>query len=467
MDITSFLNPNMFKKIELLPPDALKYLLKQIDNMSDEHPKKRKMSRIADIATKTLVKQGELQETKVRQYNLRRYFYLPFSRILFNGILDETQPGRLSRHSMGRIWNYLQFKLMPEEVQEFEASFNVAVQQKETKKARIIVNEFNRLAGQKLEEVIENCKDDEREWARFSMTIGDKLVAEEAKELAYYLQNTAEVEKAIKFFATDIVDLSGTTLSKITNEVLKIKQNQPKMFPIYIGLLIDCLKHPAHILRIIIKHYRIDDASAAAKCDLSILGDILLFNAKIELNIFIEDSNSQEKHEQYLQHYINYATIIMGLEREFEVSPISSWGKEIIELKAAAAESLEKDIMTCPRLLKDVLGRYQKIADGIPVKNPEEAEIGKLNASIFLLQGVKNHIAAASCNAVFSENYQKCEQFINVFSTAIVEQMRRESAKNRQALLVYLQISAGLIKIIKDPEQADVYLKSGLLAIRE
>ncbi|MBL1240348.1 MAG: hypothetical protein COB13_000745 [OCS116 cluster bacterium] len=467
MDVSNFLNPKMYKKIELLPPEALKYLLKQVESMPDSHPEKQKMLRIADIATKTLIKQGELEEAEKRKYNLKRYFYLPFSRILFDGEMDQRQIGRISRHSMEKIWSYLETQLMTTEVDELEQSFNAAVRQKEMKKARIIVNEFNRLAGQRLEEIIEKCKDNEKEWTRFSGAIGSKLVAREAEELSYYLQNIDEVEKALKFFAGEIPDLAGNVLSKITNEMIRIKEAQPKIFPLYITLLIDSLKRPSHVLRVIQKYYRIDDASSAAKCDLSILGDILLFNAKVNLHNFISSENSQENHEQHLQYYVNYASIILGIEREFDVSPISSWGKEIIGLKTRAADALEEDILTCPRLLTSVLGRYQKIADGKPATEPDQFDIDELNASVYLLHGIKLYIEAASCHAMFTESYRKCVQFIDIFSVAIVEQMRRVSNENKKALLVYLDISTGLIKIIKDPEQADVYHKGGLLAVRD
>ena len=71
---------------------------------------------------------------------------------------------------------------------------------KEVKKAKIIVNEFNRLVGQKLEEVVKACRKDEREWRRLSMALGSKVIALDAEELSYYLQNIPEIEKAIKYF---------------------------------------------------------------------------------------------------------------------------------------------------------------------------------------------------------------------------------------------------------------------------
>lgn len=466
MDVSNFLNPKMYKKIELLPPEALKYLLKQVENMPDDHPEKDKMLRIADIATKTLIKQGELEAPEKRKYNLKRYFYLPFSRILFDGEVDQRQEGRISRHSMEKIWNYLETQLMPTEIDELEISFNAAVRQKEMKKAKIIVNEFNRLAGQKIEEIVKNCKDNEREWGRFSGAIGGKIVALEAEELAYYLQNVEEVEKALKFFAIEIPDLSGNVLAKITNEVMRVKQQQPKLFPFYITLLIDSLKRPSHILRVIQKYYRIDDASAAAKCDLSLLGDILIFNAKVNLSNFEVSENNHETHVQHLEYYQNYAKIILGLEREIDVSPISSWGKEIIHMKTQAADALEKDILASPQLMTKILGRYQKIANGKPVKEPDQLEIDELNSSIYLLHGIKLYIEAASCHAMFAESYRKCEEFIDIYSVSIVELLRRENDQNKKSLLVYLDISTGLIKITKDPEQADIYHKGGLLAAR-
>lgn len=466
MDVTNFLDPKMYKKIELLPPEALKYLLKQVESMPEDHPEKQKMLRIADIATKTLIKQGELEAPEKRKFNLKRYFYLPFGRILFDADIDQRQVGRISRHSMENIWNYLESQLMSQEIDELELSFNVAVRKKAMKKAKIIVTEFNRLAGQKLEEVIEKYKDDEKEWSRFSAAIGSRLIAREAEELAYYLQNIEEVEKAHKAFTIEIPDLSGKVLAKITNEVMKIKEQQPKMFPFYITLLIDTLKHPSHILRVIQKYYRIDDASAAAKCDLSLLGEILIFNAKVSLSNFTASENNQKNHEQHLEHYLNYAKIILGLEREFDVSPISSWGKDIINMKTQAADALEGDILACPKLLTSVLGRYQKISDGKPIKAPNQLEIDELNSSIYLLHGIKLHIQAASCHVAFSESYRKCKEFIDVFSEAIVELIRRENVENKKTLLAYLQISTDLIRIIKDPAQAELYYKGGQLAVQ-
>lgn len=458
----------MHKKIPHLPPEALKYLLKQIKNMPADQPDKNKMLRIAEIARKTLDEQAnEVAQVEHRKYNLKRYFYLPFNRILFDGDVDGRQVGRISRKSMEKIWKYLENQLMPVEVTDLEKAFNTAVKAKEMKKAKIIVNEFNRLAGQKLEEIILKCKDNEREWARFSMSIGSRLVAREAEELSFYLQNIPEVEKALKFFAGEIPELTGNILSKITNEMIKIKESQPQIFPIYITLLINSLKRPAHVLRVIQKYYRIDDASSAAKCDLAILGDILLFNAKINAQNFNVNVNNRENKQEHLGYYVGYAQIIMGIEREFDVSPISSWGKEIIDLKTKVSVGLEKDIMTGPRMLKNVLGRYQKLAEGIATPAPDSVEIDELNASIYLIHGIRPYISAASCSAVFSENYSKSVQFIDVFSVAIVEQIRREAPANKKRFLPYLEIATDLIKIIKDPNQAEVYHKGGLLALRD
>lgn len=468
MDITNFLNPKMYQKIPLLPPEALKYLLKQINEMPDSQPEKQKMLKIADMARKTLVeREQESQQTERRKYSLKRYFYLPFNRILFDGEIGKRQAGRISRNSMEKIWHYIETHLMPNELTDLEGAFKTAIEAKDMKKAKIVVNEFNRLAGQKLEEIINKCKDDDREWARFSMTIGNKLVAREAEELSYYLQNTGEVEKALKFFAGEIADLSGSILTKITNEMIRVREADPKIFPIYVTLLVAALKRPSHVLRVIQKHYRIDDASAAAKCDLSILGETLLFNAAVNAHNFVEIKNSRKNQKEYLAYYVDFANVILGIEREFDVSPISSWGKEIIELKSEISAGLERDILASPQLLRTVLGRYQKISDGMAVENPDQAEIDDLNASVYLLYGIKSYIAATSCSAVYAENYTKCVQFIEVFSVAIVEQMRRETSENKINLMIYLGISTDLIRIIKDSEQADIYHKSGLLAAKE
>lgn len=464
MDFSSFLNPKMHKKIGLLPPEALKYLLKQIDNMPDDQPEKKKMRVIADIAAKTLEKKTEPAE--MRRYNIQRYFYLPFSKMLFDGVLDRRESGRISRDSMAYIWEYMRLKLMPDEVEELEQSFSQAVRDKEMKKAKIIVGEFNRLAGQKLQEVIDKCKDNDKEWARFAMVIGNKLVARDAEELSYYLQNGSEIEKAVKLFPDEIEDLSGAALSKITNEIVKVKETMPRLLPVYASMLITALKHPAHVLRLIQKYYRIDDASAAAKCDLAVLGEILLFNAKIAAHNFVESKKNQNSREKYLNYYRDYADVVLGIEREFDVSSISSWGKEIIGLKEQVSEALEKDILACPRQLKTILGRYQQIVDSIAAKEPTEAEITELNRCVYLLHGVKNYIAATSCNTIYQENYAKCVQFIEVFSVGVVEQIRRDTQSNKKAFLIYLEISTDLLKIIKSEEEAELYHKGSLLAIK-
>lgn len=169
MDLNSFLDPKMQQKIALLPPQALKYLLKQISDMPDDQPERHKMQRIAEIAMAALNKQaGTTKKPEQRDYSLKRYFYLPFNKLLFDGELDRRQSGRISRNSMEKIWNYIENKLMPTEVEELELAFKVAIQAKEMKKARIIINEFNRLAGQKLEEVITKCRSNDREWSHFA-----------------------------------------------------------------------------------------------------------------------------------------------------------------------------------------------------------------------------------------------------------------------------------------------------------
>lgn len=457
----------MFKKISLLPPEALKYLLKQIETMPDEQPDKHKMLKIADIARKALKKLDDLtKDEEKRQFNIRRYFYLPFNKIIFSGDLDRRQAGRVSRDSMRKIWDYIETKLMPDEVDELEMAFKASIQAKQMKKAKIIVNEFNRLAGQKLKSVISKCRDNDREWARFAMVIGNKKVARDAEELSEYLQNTEELENIMKFFSVEIPDLSGNVLNRITKETLKIKENTPHLFPFYAATLIDSLKHPAHVLRVIQKHYRIDDASAAASCDLAILGNILLFNAQIGANNFIKSTEETDSPEQYLEHYRQYSDIILGLEREFDVSTNSSWGKQIIQLKENISEALKKHIISCPSQLKNILGRYQMVVDGVVSRNPTTREIEQLKRSVYMLHGIRNYIAATSSNAIFRDYYPKCLQFIDVYSVGIVEQIRRGSIEKKNKLLPYLEISGELIKIVKDEQQAAVYLKGGMLAMR-
>lgn len=467
MDIKTFLNPKMYEKISLLPPEALQYLLKQIEAMPDDQPEKQKMLRIAEIAQKTLNERSETAKTSERrEYNIKRYFFLPFNKILFSGELDKRQAGRISRGSMNKIWEYIEHKLMPNELEELEMSFKAAIVAKEMKKAKIIVNEFNRLAGQKLETVITECRKNDREWSRFAMIIGNKMVARDAEELAHYLQNVDEIEKALKVFSKEITDLSGNILTSVTNELIKIKENLPRLLPIYVALLIGSLKHPAHVLRVIQKYYRIDDASSAAKCDLSLLGEILMFNAQINANNFTSNKVSKSNRSEQLKFYINYADVILGLEREFDVSPISSWGKEIIELREKVSHSLQRYILICPKMLKDVLGRYQLVVDGIATNDPSKKESDELNGCVYLLHGIKNYMAATSCNAVYRESYAKCLRFIEVYSVGVVEQMRRDKSGKNKTLFSYLEISSELIKIVKSDEQADVYLKGGMLAIR-
>lgn len=468
MDITSFLNPKMYKKVSLLPPEALQYLLKQIDVMPDDLPEKQKMLRIAEIAKQTLRELEENDETpKITEYNIKRFFYLPFNKIIFEGDLDQRQVGRIARNSMDKIWEYIETKLMPNELAELETAFNAAIHAKEMKKAKIIINEFNRLAGQKLGAVIAGCRNNDREWSRFAMVIGNKMVARDAEDLSHYLQNVDEIEKAIKMYSQEIAELNGNILINITNQVVKVKEEKPKLFSIHVALLIDSLKHPAHILRVIQKYYRIDDASSAAKCDLSLLGEMLLFNAQIGANNFISSKTNKNTRAQHLEYYRIYADIILGLEREFVVSPISSWGKEIIELREKVSTSIQRDILACPKLLKDILGRYQLVVDGVSTSDPSKKEIDELVGCVHLLHGIKNYMAATACNAIYRDSFAKCLQSIDVYSVGIVEQMRRDQTSNKKALFTYLEISTDLIKIIKGAERADLYRKGGMLAIRD
>ncbi len=465
MDVKNFLNPKMYNKIPLLPPEALKYLLTEINNLSDNDVDRKQMLRIADIAKKALEKHAAGEQQK-KQYNLKRYFFLPFEKIIFTGSLKEKQAGRISKNSMEAIWDYIQKKLMPSELDEFEMAFKNAIQQKEMKKAKTIINEFNRLAGQKLEEIIKKCRNDDREWRRFIMVIGDETIALDAEELAYYLQSIPEIEMALKLFGVKIAELNGNSLNKIIAEVNKIKDKKPKLLPFYVALLVGCLKQPEHSLRIIQKFYRINDASSAAKCDLSIIGDILLFNAKIYATNFTGSYNSNQNPEETLEYYKHYANIILGIERELDISPISSWGKNIIELRLQVSDALSKIIISSPRLIKKVLGKYQTNSGNVIVKPPHQREIDELNNNVFLLYGIKNYIAASSCNATYTEGLKEAVHLINLLSVAVVEMMRRENVENQKTLLGYLDISKDLIEIIKDENQANIYHKGGLLAMR-
>ncbi len=457
----------MFNKISTLPPEALKYILNEIENLSDDDVEKQQLMRIAKFAKKTLGElDKEVMEVRKKSFNIQRYFFLPFEKLLFTGDPTHKQDGCVSRHSMNKIWAYIQSNLLSEEVKQFEASFNLAVKQKEIKKAKTIINEFNRLVGQKLEESISIFKQNDRDWRRFVMLIGDDIAAQDAEELCYYLQNIPAIEKATKYLSNEIVELNGNSLVSMTEEFINVKQQDAKLLPFYVTLLISQLKRPEHALRIIQKYYRIDDASAASKCDLSVIGEILIFNAEIYANNFSDPKKSSEPGKQRLYQYTSYAKIVLGFEREFDVSPISSWGKKIIDLRKTASSTLSKDIVTCPRLIKQVLGNYQTVRNGVIASAPDQMEINKLYDSLIVFHGVKNFIAATSCNAIYNESYKTVMQFIEVLSVSIVDTMRKESHQNQQILLKYLEIATEMLKIIKDEDQASVYYKSGTLAIR-
>ncbi|NRA85856.1 MAG: hypothetical protein HRU28_00380 [Rhizobiales bacterium] len=466
MDIKSFLNPKMYKKIGLLPPEALKYLLAQIEEMPNDEPDKPHMLRIAEIAKKTLMTHENNTQTK-KTYNLQRYFFLPFEKIIFSGELDQKLPGRISRTSMKNIWDYVCEQLIPNDIGEYEMAFKVSIQKKEVKKAKIIVNEFNRLVGQKLEEVVKACRKDEREWRRLGMALGSKVIALDAEELSYYLQNIPEIEKAIKYFADEIIDLSGKQLVSITNDITKIKDEKPSLFPFYVTLLIGSLKYSEHSMRIIQKYYRIDDASAASKSDLSLLGEGLIFNAKIHANNFETAFKNKQEGSVLLRHYQEYAKVILGLERELEISPISSWGKDIIALRSKISININQTITNCPKLIKNVLGKYQNIVGDVIAEPPIQFEIDELINCVELFYGIKNYIAASSCNAAYSSNFSRVIQSIELLSEAIVEQLRRECLSNQKILLQYLEIATILLRIIKSSEEAQIYKKGGLLAIRD
>lgn len=463
MDITKFLKPEMVGKITHLPPEALKYLLKQIDEMPDDNPLKPKMLKISEIANKTLSEQKrKSQPVEKRQFNIRRYFYLPLNRILFDGDLEVRENGAISRFSMEKIWFYILTKLMTEEAEEFEQAFKAAMQEKKMKKAKLVVSGFNVLVGEKLEAVIKQHKGNERDWSRFAMIIGNKSIAEDAEDISYYLQNISEVEQALKFFPAEIEELNGGRLAITTDEIIRVKKTQPRMLGFYISLLINSLKQPAHALRIIKKYYRIDHASAASQCDLAIIGEMVLFSARVNVHNFTMCVFDDQKKEKKLDYYTTYANIVLGMEREFDVSPFSEWGKKIIELKKSVSEALEIEIKTSPSLVKNVLGAYQKTG----ITAPDQFDIDELNDCVRLLHGIKNYISASLCNASYAENYLRAEKSIATFSNAIVDLLGREKPKRQQELLPYLDIAADLIGIIKGSEQAELYRKSGLRSLR-
>ena len=467
MDITKFLEPKMFKKISHLPPEALKYLLTQISDMSPDTPERPQMLKIAELATKTLADQEKkLLPPEKRKYNLRRYFYLPFAKILFDGNLDERKAGMISRFAMEKIWFFILLKLMPDEIDEFELSFRMAVLEKEMKRAKIVVNEFNRLAGQKLNEIIVSSKQDYKEWTRFTMIIGNENIAADAEDLSFYLQNMRDVETALKFFPDEITELNGNYLHKATDEMLRLKKELPAFLPLYISLMLNSLKYPAHALRIILKYYRIDNASAAAQCDLAIIGEMILFKARVAANNFVTCEFDKKKPHKKLEYYKDYANIVLGVEREYDISAISSWGRDIIELRTQVSTELEKNITALGRQLKSTLGGFQKIPSGKAAAIPDPFDVVELTNNLHLLHGLKNYISASLCSAIYTEHYKRALGSIELYSKSIVELLRNEVGNKRNALFPYLELATELISIIKDESQAAIYHKGGLLAAK-
>ncbi len=399
-----------------------------------------------------------------------RKFCEPFEDMLTGMSASEKQAGRINRNSVSPVWNWLNTRLMPEELPQLATKLEQSLERGNTEDAGKLLGIFYQKISQALEQAIAavDDMDAERERRRLEAMLGGPQVLADAREMAIALSIADKIEAIKKELPETIIEFNGEILKycvKLYEKFLVEASDNPEIF---ISIIMKRLKRKGQVLRLAKKIICKDDEALIAQTPHGIAGEILLFDMEATAEQLAASINRHDLASTVLFSVRQFHILAKGMTSEVRIDMKGKWGMRLVKVRKHVTDLLEREISVVPRLIRQALlgkksiGKKKKPA--IPAAKIDPLDMVEAVRALKILVGVQFLSEQISLNATITKFIKEVKQYLDSITERNISLIKEETGQSRKRAIESLEGTVKLVRIIQGDDMAELITRRGQAA---
>jgi hypothetical protein len=300
-----------------------------------------------------------------------RLFFSPVMPFVIDDNPARKHPGRIARHSLERIWQWIARDLAPQQTSIF--ADEVSSRAGEPADLEALARSFQDRIGRAVYEALAAARNDPKAERQLVGRIGTPRGLDEAREIAAILEVRDPLAALAKRLPPSIGNLSDHQLDN-----MKALLDQASVRPLFLHavlLVMSRLAAPWQLIRLATKAAGTDDSDRVAESRYAVTISAVL--AEMEAMVWRLDAVLKAADFQSIGRLLkDIHDTARGLRTEINLAVDSAWARQLAALRSEVSKRLGAQIESTPGKVRRLLRPPRQVGRETVIDPADTAEIG-------------------------------------------------------------------------------------------
>jgi len=408
-----------------LPPQAQALLMREFERAIERGEDTTVATFVLEQLRK-VVRRTDQGEVRPRTEDPARLVFRPLEPFLVEGNFPRRS-GQIGRASLPPIWQWLISDGAPDQARELEATLARAREAGTTHEVEPAIRKFQFAAADAICRIAAPVAGGDKQ--RALTRVGSPAVIEDMLPIGSVLQAREALDALagrlpafLRIFADSQVETVSTALNVPSLQT-------PFMLPFALSLVTQRLTSPWQIIRLAIKMAASDDEIRVAATPYGVavtmaLHDLSCLAASLRADI------KRGHFENVAEHLKTLHDGVRGLRTELDFRNDSTWGKQLMSIRADISNALQSEIDSVPGRVRRIL--RQRPDKDIPAGAKVDAsEVDETAALIDFVAVCRTYASELAINEVTLRTYSDLQHYVEQSTEALVQSLRAGDIKSR------------------------------------
>jgi hypothetical protein len=407
-----------------LPPQSQALLMREFERAIERGEDSTVASFVLEQLRK--VARGADDEAQPRTNDPARLLFRPLEPFLVEANFP-VRPGQVRRASLLPVWQWLTRDGAPEQAREFEAVLARVRQDETASDLEPAIRKLQLAAADAILKIASPVPggDKQRALAR----VGPPDVIADLLPIALVLQAREALDTLSSRLPSYLRMFADQQIAVVSASLNVASLQTPQLLPFALSLVMQRLAAPWQIIRLAIKMAASDDEVRVAATPYGVAVTIALHDLSF-LAVKLRTDIKRGHFDSVAEHLKNLHDGVRGLRTELDLRSESTWGKQLMSIRADISNALQSEIDSVPGRVRRLL-RQRADKDIGASARLDPSEVDETAALIDFVAVCRTYASELAINEVTLRTYSDLQHYVEHSTEALVQSLRAGDAKAR------------------------------------
>lgn len=399
-----------------------------------------------------------------------RHLCWPFEELLVTKRPGPKHRGRVARTSIMPVWQWLAQDRIPDTLEEVSQRIVDHTLAKDSAGLNAAIAVLHASCAQAIREGLDEAKPGSKTKRLLIERLGGEEVLDDAREMGLLLEVAPRLSDFKRGMPKNVSELTPALAREVRELFDELAEAQPDAAPYAAVIAMRHIEQPWQMFRIVkgVAHTNTD--VLISRTDISIVGELLLLDMEDAVDC-LENVDPAEAPDEVAEQLKLFTQISRGITEEIGVRRDGAWATRLMSARGAVSEIIRERMDRAHTKVVKALpmrstGRFGRGGPSRPDLSREidPQAVERAVNTIRFLESARRYAQAGSFVGALNAAVAEIDKYLDDFERGIVDELRSDDAAIRERGETYLDAVASLVEIFRNPEEAALLRKRGMLA---